>query len=87
MASVSLVSGHQLTPMNSVLTFTVTIHTAGRSGTEKNILPGGDTMNAPTLVIEKADTIWLRNEQGESIRLSSLWAEGVAALVFVRHFG
>lgn len=44
-------------------------------------------MNAPTLAIEKADTIWLRNEQGESIRLSSLWAEGMAALVFVRHFG
>lgn len=27
------------------------------------------------------------NEQNEPVRLAELWQEGVAVLVFVRHFG
>lgn len=44
-------------------------------------------MNVNTFSAIQADTILLRDERGDSVKLPSLWAEKAAALVFVRHFG
>lgn len=44
-------------------------------------------MNTQILPADKTAEILLQDEQGVLVRLSSLWSEKPAALVFVRHFG
>ncbi len=44
-------------------------------------------MNCPHISTEELGKVHIINEQGDQIKLSSLWRERTAVLVFVRHFG
>ena len=37
--------------------------------------------------VDSFGELFVRNEQGEQVKLASLWKEKTGVLVFVRHFG
>jgi len=44
-------------------------------------------MESNTVSVEDLGKLSVFNEQHESVKLSDLWQEKTAVLVFVRHFG
>jgi hypothetical protein len=47
---------------------------------------GGNKPVAPSNVDEIADVV-LQDASGDPVRLGSLWADGPAVVVFLRHYG